>query len=544
MRALPAVPGQCDALNPFICGRELVRRGPNLTSRLPSSMPQLRQNLLTLVLLFVVTCGALEIVLHLSGFTSSLPLLASPLGWLGLTMVMVVGVLVKTPRLLVPGAILPGVPATVAESRCLVLLGAMLPVGEGPAYAAGGVLLLLLLFNHSWRLFVGRPCLKWIGLGFGLWIVAGCLAFVFGGEGWLRPKELGRIAPFLMLPVVFGAVTRVEPLWVKRAIHAFVISLSLSCAFALLQYFSDLNAHTGFMDWIGTVSSRTQLWAPGQGERLVAGGFYFHRLKMAHVLLLGLALLAARQVFAALSTRQRALEGAVATLFLTVLFLTYTRAAILGLGVGCAVGVWFASRRWKFLFLLISLVAIGFASSDAHVRERLLSIGDGAASAERSSIWSQAIVVISDYPAGVGLGNYPTVIDRYYNALEGAERFPRTYAHNLLLSAWAETGPLGLMGYLWIWVVFGVVCWRVLRTERLSSPESRWIAAAGLMGVTAMWVVGLTHDVLYHKPVCLTFSAFLGVVLALLEEELVRLSKSSQAGPDASSFPQNPRALS
>ena len=502
-------------------------------------MPLLRQKLLTLVVLFVLTLGALESVFYLSGFTSSLPLLASPLSYLGLIMVAMAMVLVKNPHLLQAAASFPGGRATVAESRCFVLLGAMLPVGEGPAYAAGGVLLLLLLWNHSWRLFRGHPCLKWVGLGFGLWILAGCLAFVLGGEGWLRPKELGRIAPFIMLPVVFAAVTRVELVWVKRAVQAFVISLILSCAFALLQYFSDLNTHTGFMEWIGTVSSRTQLRAPGQGERLVAGGVYFHRLKMAHVLLLGLVLLAARQVFALLSTRQRVLEGAIATLFLTVLFLTYTRAAILGLGVGCAAGIWFASRRWKFLFLLISLVAIGFASSDAHVRERLLSIGDGVASAERSSIWSQAIVVISDYPTGVGLGNYPLLIDRYYRAMEGAEHFPRTYAHNLLLSAWAETGPLGLIGYLWIWVVFAMVCWRVLRAERLWWLERRWVAAAGLMGATAMWVVGLTHDVLYHKPVCLTFSAFMGVVLALLQEEVVRVSESSEAGCGAPSSSKN-----
>ena len=70
-------------------------------------MPLLRQKLLTLVVLFVLTLGALESVFYLSGFTSSLPLLASPLSYLGLTMVAMAMVLVKNPHLLQAAASFP-----------------------------------------------------------------------------------------------------------------------------------------------------------------------------------------------------------------------------------------------------------------------------------------------------------------------------------------------------------------------------------------------------------------------------------------------------
>ena len=79
----------------------------------------------------------------------------------------------------------------------LVVLGITLPMGEGLAYGAGIVLLIRLLWTGKWKRVTLPPLVYRIGLGFAGWIIAGVLAYFLGGYGWIRPKELGRILPFV-----------------------------------------------------------------------------------------------------------------------------------------------------------------------------------------------------------------------------------------------------------------------------------------------------------------------------------------------------------
>ena len=68
---------------------------------------------------------------------------------------------------------------------------------------------------------------------------------------------------------------------------------------------------------------------------------------------------------------------------------------------GAAVVVWFASKRWKAGSLVGAMVILGVATNYAPIRERITSIVDQGASRERSLIWSTAIEIISEHPAGV-----------------------------------------------------------------------------------------------------------------------------------------------
>jgi O-antigen ligase len=351
-------------------------------------------------------------------------------------------------------------------------------------------------------------------VGFLCWVAFGFLAIALAPEGWVRPQELGRLFPLILFPLVACSVSRLSPPLVAKAASTFVGVLGLSCLFALFQYFSNLHENASFMELLGFISAKHQVHAPGQGGRLVAGGFYFHRLKMAHVLLLGTSFLISRQIFSPLAKKARVLEGLALSLFVSTLFLTYTRAALLGLVAGGFIIIWFASKRWKAAAGSIGILVILVALSYSPVRERVLSIGDATASNERILLWSTAVNVIEDRPWGMGLGNYPSLIGQYYADVSGATHLPRTYAHNLLLSVWAEAGPLGALGYSWMWICVALACfWRLRKRE---FAPTHFIAAAGLMALIAMWTVGLTHDVLYHKPVCLTFAAFMGAVVGAL----------------------------
>ena len=406
------------------------------------------------------------------------------------------------------------------EELALCLLAAMLPMGEGLAFGAAGVLLVVMVHQRFWTQLPPLPLLSAAALGFFVWCGCGALAWIWAPEGWIRPQEIGRVLPFFVFPIVVCSTSRMGPGAVARATRVFLGVLGISSLFALVQYFSSLHESALFMDSIGLISAKHQIHAPDQGARLVAGGFFFHRLKLAHVLLLGLSLLVARQLFVELKPRVRVLELTLLSLFLVTLALTYTRGALVALVLGVGLLLCFASRFWKKTACVVAGLLILIALAYSPLRDRILSIGDAAASQERLLIWQTAFHFILERPWGTGLGNYPSLLEAYYKLTPGAEHLPRTYAHNLLLSAWAETGPLGVIGYCWMWVVLAMTCFNRLRQQRFS--KTHFIAAAGLMSLAVMWIVGLTHDVFYHKPVALNFAATIGAIIGAISSPVQR----------------------
>src|SRR5690606_1678586 len=69
--------------------------------------------------------------------------------------------------------------------------------------------------------------------------------------------------------------------------------------------------------------------------------------------------------------------------------------------------------------------------------------------ASRFEIWSGAMQMWADHPAGVGLGRFPDHIGNY-------SEFSNYDAHNMYVLMLAECGPLGLLAMLWL-------VWRLLR---------------------------------------------------------------------------------
>ena len=61
--------------------------------------------------------------------------------------------------------------------------------------------------------------------------------------------------------------------------------------------------------------------------------------------------------------------------------------------------------------------------------------------------------------------------------------------------------------------MFGGTLWSLRQSPNVGDG-AREAAALGLFVLIAHWVIGFTHDVLYHKPVAMTFFAVLGVCLA------------------------------
>lgn len=398
----------------------------------------------------------------------------------------------------------------------LVALGVAIPLGEGVAGAALVLLALALVLRRDARavtVFSPGASTTWAMGGFAVWIACGVLALASSGLGWLDRDEAARWLPLLALPVVAASVRSLDAVWLRRAVAGFALSLFAACLFALATHVLNVRP----LEWLmrTTTHNEGQGRVPGRFGETVAGGFYFHRLRMAHVLLVGVALLAARQLFGKLEGRRRWLELAVGATFGVTLLLTYARGAALAAFGAVLLALPFASRRMRTVGL--GTLAVGAASvlSMASVRERLVSSIAANADESRVLIWGQAVRVLADHPLGVGLGNYSTVIGRYYDLLDPTFTV-RTYAHSIVLSAWAETGPVGALGFLSGLLVVGVFGVLVV-ARRQGTVEQRVAAGTAFVGSVALALVGLTHDVLFHNAVAFAFASMLGACAPLID---------------------------
>lgn len=402
----------------------------------------------------------------------------------------------------------------------LVLFAAMVPVGEGVAYVALGLtaLMCFIAWRRSGRALLERPTTRIMLAAFAVWLVCGLLAVALSGHGWLKPAELGRWPPLLAIFVIVASAPLVGETWLKRAAIAFTVMLGVACAFALVQYGLDVRPGeflTRSTTGIG------QALVPGE-PRSVAGGFYFHRLKMGHVLLVGLAIGCARVFFGGLSRKRWLLEAALLGVFAVTLLLTFTRGAVLGGAVAGLACLPFLRGKVRLAAVGVLVVGVAVGAALPGVRNRMMSVGGQEASDTRGLVWSQGVRIISDHPLGVGLGNYSALVGRYYDSVR-PEFTVRTYPHSMVLAAWAETGPLGMLAYLWAWSAFAVACGRFLRRGVGGEAVHRRVAAGcGLFAITALGVVGLTHDLLYHHSVALAFAGAIGMVLAIIDDPIVR----------------------
>jgi len=118
---------------------------------------------------------------------------------------------------------------------------------------------------------------------------------------------------------------------------------------------------------------------------------------------------------------------------------------------------------------------------------------------ERFYFYRDAFEVVKDYPVlGVGGGGWNSAYTGYQSLL-----YYTTEVHSHPLQVWVETGTVGFLFYVLIWIGLMITLYRIMR--KVESPEYR--AAAWVSGVAALTVS--MHSVI-------DFSLSLGAVAILL----------------------------
>ena len=223
-----------------------------------------------------------------------------------------------------------------------------------------------------------------------------------------------------------------------------------------------------------------------------------------------------------------ALYGIMGLLLLAGLIASWGRGAWLGFGAASLVMVFFAPhKRWQGTLLLVlgggfavALWVAGYVPLSVQQRvdnalTEFTGFGDVRAApisnenfaiVERLAHWQAAFYMASDHPfIGVGLGNYEAAYPEY-----GLPSWPRAlgHAHNDYLNTLAETGIVGLGGYLAGWV--GIVYW-TLRALRQPDPVLRGLVL-GLLGTWTHLAVHSFVDKLYVNNLFLHIGVMLGLL--------------------------------
>lgn len=139
--------------------------------------------------------------------------------------------------------------------------------------------------------------------------------------------------------------------------------------------------------------------------------------------------------------------------------------------------------------------------------------------AGRVEIWNRALYAIQDVPfTGWGLGTFREVLWLLYPLFTIPPGTDLAHAHNVFLQVALDAGLPGLVAYLALLCVAGVVGWRVARRDEALRP----LALGLLAGLVALHVYGLTDALAPGSKPGLTFWMALGLLAAmerLLPEE-------------------------
>ena len=110
----------------------------------------------------------------------------------------------------------------------------------------------------------------------------------------------------------------------------------------------------------------------------------------------------------------------------------------------------------------------------------------------RPEIWSRAIYAIQDFPfTGTGLGTFRRVVNLLYPLFTISPDTDIAHAHNMFLQVAVDVGLPGLIAYLALLELAGVVAW-----ERPGAVPGSCAPGLGLFaGLIALHVYGLTDAI-------------------------------------------------
>jgi len=229
------------------------------------------------------------------------------------------------------------------------------------------------------------------------------------------------------------------------------------------------------------------------------------------------------------------LLGVILALLFSVLFydlgLTYSRGGWLGFGLALMIMVLFRRKFLFFALILVAILALYFMPQMRAVRNIKLGQGSVPSVTQRTDqqhwfaqlmttldhftgggmgrggFWREAWHMIMDYPIlGAGLNTYSKLGEGYKINWGG-------YPHNCYLHIAAETGLLGLAGFVWMLAVFFRNSFRNL--SRIRDPVLNCLLLGYLAGFSGFMLQSFVDTNIYSVQLGVLFWLILAMIVKI-----------------------------
>jgi O-antigen ligase len=167
-------------------------------------------------------------------------------------------------------------------------------------------------------------------------------------------------------------------------------------------------------------------------------------------------------------------------LTITCILFAKSTGALLGIAAGFVV-LLLALQRTRRPIMLIGVLGfiVFYLLPTAHPVKQELLLQDRSGQI-RTHMWAEAVAMLQDHPIrGAGMASYAERIEPYHTTVngEGIEIFH--HPHNIFLTIWANTGFIGLVGFILVLITMGV---HAIRSKQ-------WHVLAFIVGCIVMGLV-------------------------------------------------------
>ncbi len=362
-------------------------------------------------------------------------------------------------------------------------------------------------------------------------VITGVVGSTVEGASVFAPDTWGvyRLAACILL---VGAIGNAERGW--RLAQIFVVAAALQGAYGFVQHFTGVDLFDAVHRMKG---------APG-GVGWLASGTYTRNTTLAFVTTASLALVSAALMAGALEGRTR-----IAAVLITLptglgQLMTFVRTAWLALvgalGTMSVIGRRGLKAAVLLLGLFAALVAGVLATSASTTTETAVAPGNGTW--HRGFIWARSLEMLSDHPVtGIGAGAFEGLTHAYYDAMHD-EPPVRCHAHNNLLFVWTESGPLGLIAFVWLFVsVLAALRRGIKRAGEDRRAAALIMGSAGVVTIFLAWT--LTQDPLYDGMIAYTLAFCMALGMAAVPRDGAAERAPADEAPDARSAPRGSAAV-
>lgn len=191
---------------------------------------------------------------------------------------------------------------------------------------------------------------------------------------------------------------------------------------------------------------------------------------------------------------------AIAFLTITANFFTYTRSTLYAQIFAFIIYfVFFKSRnKVKEIFSVAGYLIIIYLIDPQILGRSLIAAQAGSIEQAdiRSIIWSTSFNIFKDHPIfGIGFGNFPIFYQRYLKV--PSELF--NHAHNDFLNVAVNAGIVGILAFIFMWVIFLKNLLRRYKEQKEGYPKA--LILGGVLSVTA-FLLASQFQCYYTAAIC------------------------------------------